>query len=335
MSICNNPTKSLFDTIEFEMTTFLQKYKVIHRKNVDNNFSGGAFMFIPMVIGVVINLLTVNNNHYTTSNRFQGVSIQMQTYKNNQHSLPKELDYDVDDYRRREQLFNLLTKGEYDDKQLQLYRTFDQPRKDQIDIQKCLYVLTRTYFEYKYKKEKFNDNIIKGIIFFIFSNHLYLVALIGYFVQNDESKLIDAQNITSEISGYVIPIESVYKQNGTFLYDNDLEKRNKLMRMKTRSQTRKNNDLGIEQFYDPNIEGFSVENIFARNDKLKRQVIIPMRTRSQTRKKERVVPVDFIPHSTSGWKEKSHMLWKKNDTSGGTSKKTLKRNHSNRSRQKK
>lgn len=322
MSTCLIPNESLFSAIDKKVLLFMKKFNSLIDED-QKTFKGGAFVIIPIVIGVVINLLTVNNNHYTISGNFMGISSQMKNYKNTK-TLPKGSDYDVSDYKRRDQLFKLLTKGEYDDKQLTIYNSFDKPRRDQIDIQRCLYILTASYFEYKYDNDRRNDNTIKSIIFFIFSNHLHILALIAYFVKNDDTKKGRATQIIDEISEFAIQIEDVYKSDDNFSQENSSAQRSQLKIHKMKLRDKK---ISVQKIYKP--KSLDLEE----NNPMKKVPydVIPVRTnhpvtRSQTQKlrarnvgsNNKTVRIDEIPPNTDNWKPESHMLWSKEKSHGGT-----------------
>jgi hypothetical protein len=186
MSTCPLPNKELFSVVDEGVSKFMKKFNKMKGGNESDVLTGGAFVIIPIVVGVIINFLSVNNNHFV-NNDFRGLSDQMKKHKSGK-SLPTDSDYDAGDYKRRDELYKLLTKGKVSDKQLQIYNSFDQPRRDQVDIQRCLYILTTSYFEDKYDKQKYDDTTIKSVIYFLFSNHLYIVALIAFFVKDDDKK---------------------------------------------------------------------------------------------------------------------------------------------------
>lgn len=316
MNICPLPDKTLFNVIDNELLQFMDKIKSFSKTENDGVLKGGAFVIVPIIIGVVINLLSVNNNHYTISSDFQGISKQMNSRKNAK-SLPPESDYNVQDYRRRDELFQLLTKSEFNNKQLQIYKSFDQSKREQIDIQKCLYILTTSYFEYKYgKNEKYNKTI-KSILFFIFSNHLYVVALIAYFVKNDDTQKKNALSIINEASDYM-QIEDIYKSKDTFSMENEPANRSRLRQynhtMKTRSET-----FPTEKLFNPSnvvLEENPMISVPRLHDANKIPYdVIPERTnpvtRSQTlRSRER--------YTNNNWENESHMKWDKKRTMGGT-----------------
>jgi hypothetical protein len=227
--------------------------------------------------------------------------------------IPNHLEYDIDDERRRIQLFDLLTKNEIDGKQLQVYNSFTPPRRDQVDIQRCLYILTTAYVEHKYGKPKNNDSNIKSVIYSVFCNHLYLLALIGYFIRDDDSKEEDARLVVNDVIEHAMLIESIYLTvddvSGENISIKHLKQNNKST-MVTRSQSRKKHgDLSFEEIYPSNDDEFIINNDFAGNDKLKHIDRIPMKTRSQTRKKS-IVPA-------LGWDRVSHMRYIGKYTKGG------------------
>lgn len=338
MSVCPIPNEALFSVIDKSVLSFMEKF----RKKNDDTLKGGAFFVVPIIIGVVVNLLTVNNNHYLISTNFRGISNQMKS-QNNAKSLPKDSDYDVDDIKRREQLFTLLTKGEFDDMQLQLYNSFDQPRKDQIDIQRCLYIMTASYFEYKYDSDGRDNNTIKSVIHYLFSNHLHILALIAYFVKNDDAKKKTAMLLIDEISEYAIPIENVYTKNDEFSYENDSAQRRQLKKRSHTMRLRREN-FPIERIHKP--EELALEqnnpmrNIRVPYDVIPASTDHPV-TRSQTQRRERnvgtpnrTVRFDYIPPSGNGWRPESHMIWRER-TNGGTRRSKPKIKRSNKSNKKK
>ena len=318
MKICPLPDKTLFNVIDNEMLQFMDKIKRFS-KTENDTLKGGAFVVIPIIIGVVINLLSVNNNHYTISSNFQGILKQMNRKNNSAKSLPPDSDYDVHDYRRREELFKLLTKSEFNDKQLQIYKSFDQSKREQVDIQKCLYILTTSYFEYKYgKNEKYNKTI-KSILFFIFSNHLYAIALIAYFVKNDNTYEKDAISIIKEASEYM-HIEDIYKSKDTFSMENEPANRSRLRKynhtMKMRSET-----FPTERFFSPSNIVLE-ENPMISVPRLHDSVgipydVIPERTNPVTRSQtQRNISKKYT--NDNNWENESHMKWGKKISTGGT-----------------
>ena len=328
MNICPLPDAPLFNVIDNELISFMKKIESFSKKKTDT-LTGGAFVIVPIIIGVVINLLSVNNNYYTISSGFQGISKQMNS-KNNAKSLLSDSDYDVHDYRRREELFKLLTKSEFNDKQLQIYKSFDQSKREQIDIQKCLYILTTSYFDYKYgKNEKYNKTI-KSILFFIFSNHLYIVALIAYFVKNDDTQKKNAISIINEASEYM-QIEDIYKSKDTFSMENEPASRSRLRQynntMKMRSET-----FPTESLFNPSsivLEENPMISVPRLHDSVEISTdgiripydVIPERTnpvtRSQTlRSRERNIGKKYA--NNNNWKNESHMKWDKKKSIGGT-----------------
>jgi hypothetical protein len=337
MSACLIPNKSLFSVIDKNVSTFMEKF----RENNDDTLKGGAFFVVPIIVGVIVNLLTVNNNHYLISTNFRGISNQMKS-QNNVKSLPKESDYDVQDYKRREQLFKLLTKGEFDDMQLQIYNSFDQPRKDQLDIQRCLYILTTSFFEYKYDNNGRDDKTIKSVIHYLFSNHLHILALIAYFINNDGTKKRKATFLMDEISEYATPIENEYKENDDFFSENDSAQRRELKKRSHTMRLRREN-FPIERIH--NSEGLTLEqNNPMRNTRVPYDVIPASThhpvTRSQTRRRERNVGTpnrsvrfDHIPPNGNGWRPESHMIWRER-TSGGTRRNKPRFRRSNKSNKK-
>ena len=115
-----------------------------------------ALQVLRQIFQVRLRLLDIFYN----PNLFEGVYRQMASLKRGKKlHIPNELDYDLDDDRRRIQLFELLTKKDIDGRQLQIYNSFSQPRQDQVDIQRCLYILTTE---------------ISGKVIFLFVFHRFL-----------------------------------------------------------------------------------------------------------------------------------------------------------------
>lgn len=110
------------------------------------------------------------------------------------------------------QLYESFNK-KYNDKQLQVYNSFPQPKQNQIDIQRCLYHITLMYVNKKYGKSERNTRYIKSVILSIFRNHLFFLALVSFFINNDESSRA-TKNAKIEFNAIVedvILYENVYK----------------------------------------------------------------------------------------------------------------------------
>ena len=398
MNKCLIPDEKLFESIENKMNFYENKLKEMLRKNKDDEFlQGGAFMIIPAIIGVVINLFAINNEVVNTVTSF-GLRQKLLYHKGVKRlHVPNELDYDIDDERRRIQLFELLTNDELKGKQLQVYNSYTRPRRDQVDIQRCFYKLTSWYIEKKYGQRESNDNNIKMVIFNLFSNYLYLIALVTYFVLEDDTKKTE-----EKVAKVLLVFKYIYPNNHFFGQENEFAENLKL-RKKNNNPTQKNiypptiefsneneyaNELKLQrkpmnQLTKSNI--YSISDVFtneneysndattrnkhvnhkpikilsltnkkinANNISLEKHDIIPLRTypqtRSQTRKireqerKHDIIPMrtrsqtkkyllreDLIPPKTN-WDEKSHMLWKRRDTGGGSRRKTKKSRNSRR-----
>jgi hypothetical protein len=312
MNHCLQPNKILYDKIDKKMEKISKKMNRLLRKNIDHSkLDGGAITIIPAIIGVVITLFTDYRDESISN--FPGIYKQMLSLKRGKKlHIPNDLEYDIDDERRRFQLFDLLTKNENDGKQLQVYNSFTPSRRDQVDIQRCLYILTTAYVEHKYGKRKNNDSNIKSVIYSVFCNHLYLLALIGFFIRDDDSKEEDARLVVNDVIDHAMLIESIYLAvddvSGENISIKHLKPNNK-SNMVTRSQTKKKHgDLSFGEIYPSNDE-FIINNDFAGNDKLK-----PMKTRSQTIKSisenKSVVPA-------LGWERVSHMRYIGKYTKGG------------------
>ena len=211
------------------------------------------------------------------------------------------LQYEINDDRYRNQLFGLLTKNENDGKQLQIYNSFAKPRRDQVDIQRCLYKLTTAYVEEKYGKRKYNDSNIKSIIYSVFSNNLYLIALIGYLLKDDEAKEDDARHAMNIVIEHAMSIESIYAFHDKFSGENPFNDR--LISQKSLSyekiypssnddftnrndyinRLKSNKKLSYRQIYPSSNDDFTNRNDYI--NRLKSRKTDPMVTRSQTRKK--------------------------------------------------
>ena len=131
--------------------------------------------------------------------------------------------------------------NKYNDKQLQVYNSFPQPKRNQIDIQRCLYHITLMYVNQKYGKSERNTRYIKSVIFSIFSNHLFFLALVSFFINNDESSRAKknakvALNATVED---VILYENVYKSTSPSGKNEHITK----LRSKTQKSMRSRKDL--------------------------------------------------------------------------------------------
>ena len=319
MSQCLVPNKTLYDKIDKKMDKYLVKLKQIMEKNTNNKMNGGTPVIIPVIIGVIINFFSVNHEsvkYGDNPNFFKGVYSQMASLKRGKRlHIPNDLDYNLDDDRRRIQLFELLTKKQIDGRQLQVYNSFSKPRRDQVDIQRCMYILTTAYVEHKYGKSKSKgyENNIKSVIYSVFSNHLYLLVLIGFFLRDNDAEEEDARRAINDVIEHAMSIESIYlreddisginpfhipksdefsfdeihSSNNDFLGDNPM----KTAPMKTRSQTRKTNDNDL--FHDE----------------------IPMKTRSQARKTIDNNNSNVIP--ALGWERKSHMRYTGKYAKGG------------------
>ena len=333
---CLVPNKILYDKIDRKMDKYFVKLERIMKNMNDDKMNGGTPIIIPVIIGVVINFFSANHesvNYGDNPNIFNGVHNKMVSLKRGKKlHIPNDLDYNLDDDRRRIQLFELLTKKENDGKQLQVYNSFSQPRRDQVDIQRCLYILTTAYIEHKYGKNKSNENNIKSVIYSIFSNHLYLLALIGFFLKDDDTEEEDARLAINDVIEHSNTIDRIYLSQENFSGKNDFVKQLKSYKkspMVTRSQTRKNRGKVLfEEIYPSNNEfihkdeiplplpqsNFSGDN----ENELKRN------TRSQTKKasNDGVVP-------ESGWKRVSHMRYTGKYAKGGK-KSTKKRSTSSR-----
>ena len=337
MNYCLEPNKTLYDDIDKKMKKYLVKLEKITKKNKeDDEINGGSPVIVPVIIGVIISLFSANDEsvkYGDNPNFFKGVYSQMMSLKRSKRlHVPNDLDYNLDDDRRRIQLFELLTKKEIDGRQLQVYNSFSQPRRDQVDIQRCLYILTTAYVGHKYGRSKSNENNIKSVIYSIFSNHLYLLALIGFFLKDDETEEEDARLAINDVIEHTMTIESIYSReddiSGKNTFVNRLKSK-KTTPMVTRSQTRKTQgELSLGEIYPFN-DDFIIDNDYVGHNKLKRKDIIPMKTRSQTKKtinqSKTVVPA-------LGWDRESHMRYTGRYAKGG--KKTTKKRKVSSSRKK-
>ena len=331
MNYCLTPNKVLYDKIDKKMEKYLVRLEKIMKKlNNDDKMNGGTLVIIPVIIGVIVNIFSANHEsveYGDNPNSFEGVYRQMASIKRGKKlHIPNDLDYDLDDDRRRIQLFELLTKKDIDGRQLQVYNSFSQPRQDQVDIQRCLYILTTAYVEHKYGKSNSNENNIKSVIYSLFSNHLYLLALIGFFLKDDDTDEEYARIAINDVIEHSNTIDSIYSSQENFSGENKFInhlKPKKTSTMVTRSQTRKNRDkLLLEEIYPYNDE-FSIQNDFSGNDKLRGNNKVPMKTPSQTKK---VISNNVVP--ALGWKRESHMRYTGKYAKGG--KKTKKRRTSSR-----
>lgn len=212
MNFCVVPDKELFLKIDERMETFMTKLTVFTERsgvktpsdNKERKFQGGVMIMIPVIIGIVINMFGVSD--FDNMKKFRGIKV-----------LRRE-DVKVFQYRRgiddinEMQLYESFN-NKYNDKQLQVYNSFPQPKQNQIDIQRCLYHITLMYVNKKYGRSERNTRYIKSVIFSIFSNHLFFLALVSFFINNDESSRAKknakiALNATVED---VILYENVYK----------------------------------------------------------------------------------------------------------------------------
>ena len=335
MNHCLSPNKVFYDIIDKKMEKYLVKLEKIMKKlNNDDKMNGGTLVIIPVIIGVIVNIFSANHEsvkYGDNPNLFEGVYSQMASLKRGKKlHIPNDLDYDLDDDRRRIQLFELLTKKDIDGRQLQVYNSFSQPRQDQVDIQRCLYILTTAYVEHKYGKSKSNENNIKSVIYSLFSNHLYLLAIIGFFLKDDDTDEEDARLAINDVIEHSNTIDSIYLSQENFSGENTFVKHLKSKKTTpavTRSQTRKIRDkLLLEEIYPSNDEflkkndywlheklkkevdiiptALPVENKYATHHKQKRNDTVPMTTRSQTKKtiSDGVVPA-------IGWERESHMRY--------------------------
>ena len=338
MNHCLSPNKVFYDIIDKKMEKYLVKLEKIMKKlNNYDKMNGGAMVIIPVIIGVIVNIFSTNHEsvkYGDNSNYFEGVYSQMASLKRGKKlHIPNDLDYDLDDDRRRIQLFELLTKKNIDGRQLQVYNSFSQPRQDQVDIQRCLYILTTAYVEHKYGKSKSNENNIKSVIYSLFSNHLYLLALIGFFLKDYDTDEEDARLAINDVIEHSNTIDSIYLSQENFSGENTFVKHLKSKKTTpavTRSQTRKIRDkLLLEEIY-PSNDKFSKHNDYwkpnnkevdiiptalpqinfqgetknVNHHKLKLNDTVPMTTRSQTKKtiSDGVVPA-------LGWERESHMRY--------------------------
>ena len=346
MNSCLMPNKSLFVNIESRMKKYEKKLKKLLSEEInEEKIHGGAFVIIPSIIGIVINLFAINNEVANTNN-FIGLREKLLNHKGVKPlHIPNNNDYDIDDERRRIQLFDLLTNDELNGKQLQVYNAYSQPRRDQVDIQRCLYILTSSYIEQKYGNRKKNDYNIKDVIYSLFSNHLYLLALISYFIFDDETK--ETKEKVLFVFKYIYPLIP------TFSYENEFADHSKLKKRQV-----KTNPPTINFIYPVNDEVSNV-NEYANNTILRRHLFsnenkygndvrldiidnhdfIPLPTQSQTRERNRrydIIPIrtlsqtrtqSHIPPISSNWGQRSHMLWERRDTRGGTIRKKKSRNN--------
>ena len=374
MSTCLVPDKNLFIKIENKMKVYEKKLKAMVGENFDDEIiQGGAFVIIPTIIGVVINLFAMNNEVVNTSS-FIGLRQKLLNHKGVKPlHIPNELDYNIDDERRRIQLFELLTDHEIKGKQLQIYNSYPQPRRDQVDIQRCLYILTKWFIDEKYGQRQRYDNDIKSVIYNLFSNYLYLIALVTYFVFDDVKK-------TKEKERLLFVFKYIYPNQHVGFYYNDYIDHIKLKR-KIKNPPQAIIDPPSDEFSNENeYAGVAIlkgelknkhpeENMYAISDdiskkkeytndiSLEKHDIIPIRTYPQTRSETRkyreqerkfdIIPMrtrsqtkkylikeDFIP-PRSNWEENSHMLWKRKIGIGGTRRKTRKTRSSRRRTNKK
>jgi hypothetical protein len=313
------------------------KLEKMTQKNTNNDkMNGGTPIIIPVIIGVIVNMFSANHEsvkYGDNPNFFKGVYSQMASLKRGKKlHIPNDLDYNLDDDRRRIQLFELLTKKEIDGRQLQVYNSFSQPRRDQVDIQRCLYILTTAYVEHKYGKNEGNEKNIKSVIYSLFGNHLYLLALIGFFLKDDDTKEEDARIAINDVIEHAISIESIYLREDDISGENTFVKRLKSKKtspMVTRSQSRRvKGELSLGEIYPSNDE-FNKHNDYFGHHKLRNDIIpmktIPMKTRSQTRKtnKSGVVPA-------LGWERESHMRYTGKYAKGGKKSSKKKRTSSSR-----
>lgn len=323
MNYCLIPNKILYDKIDQKMEKYLVKLEKMKNNTKGDRMNGGSPVIVPVIIGVIVSLFSANHDSVKYSdnpNFFKGVYSQMTSLKRGKRLyIPNDLEYNLDDDRRRIQLFELLTKKEIDGRQLQVYNSFSKPRQDQVDIQRCLYILTTAYVEHKYGKSKGNDNNIKSVIYSVFSNHMYLLALIGFFLEDNDTEEEVARLAINDVIEHAMSIESIYLGEDVICGENAYVKHIKSKKtspMVTRSQTRKkNNELSFEEIYHPSNDDFSIENDYAGNPKLKRKDTIPMKTRSQTRKTSDHNKSSIVP--AIGWKRESHMRYTGKYAKGG------------------